>query len=187
MPGPAYLRSDSLTLRTVEEEDLAFIQEGFNDPRIRKNIGRYTPSNHAQQQTHLEERITEGENSIYFLICVDETPIGLIWLFSLDYQRGKGEIGLWITPDEWGNGYGTDAVTLIVDYGFKQLRLHKLIARVQESNATSKQIWDSLGFTQEGFQRDEFYSDGEYVSYYYFGILADEWDADSVNANVDFT
>lgn len=39
MPGPAFLRGDTVVLRTVEEADLELLQAQVNDPRIWRPIG----------------------------------------------------------------------------------------------------------------------------------------------------
>jgi [ribosomal protein S5]-alanine N-acetyltransferase len=45
MPGPAFIEGDRVALRTIEEEDIEFLQDGVNDPEVWKAIGNATPYN----------------------------------------------------------------------------------------------------------------------------------------------
>ncbi len=50
-----------------------------------------------------------------------------------------------------------------------------LVARVIESNEASQQVWEKLGFTQEGELREEIFRNGEYENAYIYGLLKEEW------------
>ena len=51
MPGPVFLEGDHITLRTIEEEDLEFLQEAITDPQVRRSIGGSTPYNLKQEES----------------------------------------------------------------------------------------------------------------------------------------
>ena len=70
----------------------------------------------------------QGKDVYTFVICLaeDERPIGEVMLADIDHVNGSAEIGIFIgEPDEWGKGYGTDAVRALVDFGFAELRLER--------------------------------------------------------------
>ena len=75
---------------------------------------------------------TTRARSVYtFVICLveDERPIGEVMLIDIDRVNGSAEVGIFIgEPDEWGKGYGTDAVRALVDFGFAELRLERDLA-----------------------------------------------------------
>ncbi|WP_435319822.1 GNAT family N-acetyltransferase [Haloarchaeobius sp. TZWSO28] len=176
MPGARYLDGDDVTLRTVEEEDLAFINETINIRQVRLGMTMAGPAPMASTRSHFEENISDDE-SVNLLICVeDDEPAGMIILFDIDDRRGKAEIGIWVAPDYQGNGYGTEAAALVVDHAFQQRRLHRVLARVLTTNDASARIWEKLGFTHEGTLRESEFLDGEHVGMRYFGLLEDEWD-----------
>ncbi|WP_439027869.1 GNAT family N-acetyltransferase [Haloarchaeobius sp. DT45] len=176
MPGALYLDGDDVTLRTVEEEDLDFVNEHINDRRVRLGMTMAHPAPMASTRHHFEENVS-NDDSVNLLICVDDDdPAGMVILFDIDDRRGKAEIGIWLAPEYHGNGYGTEAAALVVDHAFGQRRLHRVLARVLTTNDASAGIWEKLGFTHEGTLRESEFKDGEYLGMRYFGLLSDEWD-----------
>ena len=171
MPGPVFIEGDHVVLRTIEEEDIEFLQEGVNDPRVWRPIGSSTPYNLEQEREFFEEIVSDND-TVQLLVSTEETPVGTVGLAPIDREAGVAEVGYWITPDRWGEGIGTEATALIVQYAFDQLRLHKITARTYEFNEASQRLLRKLGFTEEGVQREQAFIDGEHCDVHWFGILA---------------
>jgi RimJ/RimL family protein N-acetyltransferase len=174
MPGAVFLRGDSITLRTVEEEDVEFLRDAINDPGVREGLTTAYPINAEQEREYFEEQISDRED-LNLAICADGEITGTVGLHDLDQRAGNCEIGLWLAPEFHGEGYGTEASRLLTDYAFRELRMHRVTARVLATNPASARIWEKLGFEEEGVHRDEAFTDGEHVDMRYFGVLADEW------------
>lgn len=177
MPGPAFLRGESVALHTVEREDLDFLTEHGNDPRIRRGLTTTEPRNrHAAEQAH--ERHSESDESVGLLVCTreDAERVGHIVLFDLDEVHGHGQLACWVTPARQGEGIATEATALMLDYALCERRLHKVYARAIEGNAGSRAVFESLGMVEEGRQRDQKFVDGEHVDVYRYAVLADEWE-----------
>ncbi len=177
MPGSLFLKGELASLRTVEEEDLEFMVENINDPEVRSSLRSHLPINKIEEQKFLE-RISENDDELHLLIWDVNDRIGMVSLFDIDQWLGRAEMGLWIIPDFWKKGYGTEASELIIDYGFEELNLHKILARTLKTNSASQKIWENLGFEKEGVSRDTAYVDGEYVDMLRYSILEDEWKKD---------
>lgn len=173
MPGSVFLDGEQVTLRTVEEDDLEFLQRNMNDASVRRSIGFAAPINAAQEQEWFE-RMSEGDD-ISLLICADEEPVGTIGLSDINETWGRAEVGYWVTPDAWGEGYATEATELLVGYGFDQRRLNKVIAHAYDFNAGSRRVLEKAGFTEEGVHREEAFVNGEFVDVHRYGLLAREW------------
>ncbi|WP_132058305.1 GNAT family N-acetyltransferase [Halorussus amylolyticus] len=176
MPGAVFLRGDSITLRTVEDEDVEFLRDAINDPDVREGLTTAKPINAEQEREYFEERISSDED-VHLLVCADGEATGSIGLYDIDHRMGHCEIGLWLAAEYHGRGYGTEASRLVTDYAFRELRMHRVMARVLAHNDASRRIWEKLGFEQEGVHRDEAYHDGEYVDVRYYGVLDDEWES----------
>ena len=174
MPGPVFLEGERVELRTVEEEDLSFLQEAVNDPLVRRFLGRRDPINRHQEQEWYEERGSDDEN-VNLLICRDGEPMGTVGLYPEDGMGVTEEIGLFLAPDYWGEGFGTEASQLLTDYAFRERRTHRVTARVFEGNEGSRRIWEKLGFRHEGTFVEAEFVDGEYVDEYIYGITNAEW------------
>lgn len=175
MPGPTFLSGDRVALRTVEREDLEFVQKHRNDPELRRPLTLDVPSNGEQQESFFEDVVSDGD-TVNLLICRDGERIGTISLFDIGAFDGGAEIAIWLAPDAQGEGYGTEAAELLVDYAFRERRLHRITARVLATNAASMAVWEKLGFSEEGVFRDATFTGGEYVDNHYYGVLATEWE-----------
>lgn len=174
MPGAVFLQGEKVNLRTVEEEDLEFIRDNFNQPEIWKNLDYKIPQNLEQEREFFEEVIS-NEDSVNLGICSDNQIMGLIELREKENGDGVAEIGIWIAQDHHSEGYGTDATKILVDHAFNELRYHKVYARAFESNNASQSIWNKLGFEKEGELREQAYREGSYEDIYVYGVLEDEW------------
>ena len=173
MPGPVFLEGEQVTLRPPEEEDIEFLARNMNDPRVRRPIGSVGPMSESDEEEWIENA---NEDGVSLLVCVDGEPVGTIGLSDVMDTWGCAEIGYWLTPDAWGEGYATEATELLVAYGFDQLRFNKVVAHAFAFNAASRRVLEKVGFTEEGVHRQEAFVDGEYVDIHRYGLLADEYE-----------
>lgn len=174
MTGGAFLTGDRVALRPVEPEDLSFVRDGVNHPRVRQAVGQPMPSNLPTEERWYEEA-NRNHDVIQLLIWADDERVGAIELDPIDREDGTAELAFWIHPDHQERGYAREAVGLVVDYAFAELRLHKVTANAFATNEASRHLLADLGFAEEGIGREDAYLDGRYVDTHYFGLLADEW------------
>jgi [ribosomal protein S5]-alanine N-acetyltransferase len=87
----------------------------------------------------------------------------------------RGELGYWVGVPHWGRGYCTEAAIATVEYGFKELGLHKIAARHMAGNPASGRIMEKIGMVREGVLRKEVVKDGEFHDMVYYGVLASEF------------
>jgi ribosomal-protein-serine acetyltransferase len=92
-----------------------------------------------------------------------------------DAFRIAGEIGYWIGAEHEGRGLVTRAVRALLDFGFRELGLHRIVIRAGVENTRSRAIPERLGFTQEGVAREEGRGSGGFYDLVVYAILEDEW------------
>jgi RimJ/RimL family protein N-acetyltransferase len=125
----------------------------------------------------------EGDESgISFFIRTlqEDRLIGFIGLWDWDktWSHGDAEVGIGIGDrTSWGKGYGTDALRVILCYGFTELNLRRITLGVFEYNKRAIRSYEKAGFILEGRQRKALYRDGSRVDIIYMGILREEWQA----------
>lgn len=174
MPGPVFLAGDTVQLRTVEEEDLSFLHEHIVDDRIWRPLGRSTPMNRMQEEEYFENVITD-EDSVHLLVAHDEEPVGMVGLDPINWRDDTAHIGYWISPDHQQQGYATEAVSLVVTYGFEELGLHRIAANVFSTNTPSKRLLESIGFKEEGRLRETTVIEGQRRDTIKYGLLISDW------------
>ena len=104
--------------------------------------------------------------------------IGHISLHDIDHLHRHAFMGIVIGEDEHrGRGYGTEAVRLILDYGFNTLNLHNIMLSVHADNHAGIAGFKKADFREAGRRREWVFKNGEYIDVIYMDILAREWEA----------
>ena len=178
MPGATFLFGDRIELQTVEPEDSEFLRQWHNNPAIRNGLMFTMPQNREQVESFVE---TDSENDdwLNLLICLDGEPIGVVELNEIRYQRG--ELVCWLIPEYQGDGYATEAISLLIGYAFDTLGLHRVYGRILESNGDSQRLAKRLGFSKEGEFREHVFAEGEHQNIAWYGMLENEWCGGDMN------
>ncbi len=103
----------------------------------------------------------------------DGKVIGLLGVICQD--QGQGEMGWALGVEYRGQGYATEAIRALMDYGFSSLGLHRIHADTSTDNLASCRIMERLGMRREGLLRGAVYEGGKWVDRYVYAMLADEW------------
>ena len=85
------------------------------------------------------------------------------------------EMGYEIAPVHWGNGYATEAARAIVEYGFRQLDLHRIAAWCIAENTASARVLEKLGMRLEGRLREQEWLKGRWWDALLYAILDREY------------
>lgn len=83
------------------------------------------------------------------------TPIGGLGLRDIDWVTNCATLGISLhRKDYWGKGYGTEAMTLLLDYGFTVLGLHNIMLDTYAYNERSLASYRKVGFKEIGRRRE---------------------------------
>lgn len=125
----------------------------------------------------------EGEsepNEAYFrLRTVEEDElIGFGVIHSIEWINRAGIMSIGIGEAKYrNNGYGTDAIQLILRFAFHELNLNRVGLYVIEYNKRAIHVYEKAGFQHEGRRRSAIYRDGKMYDGILMGILRSEWEA----------
>jgi ribosomal-protein-alanine N-acetyltransferase len=89
---------------------------------------------------------------------------------------GWGEIGYFLFPEFWGFGYATEIANTLIEFSFKQLKLHKVDASCNYNNYKSERIMKKVGMVKEGELRKVRFKEGRWDNELRYSILIDEWE-----------
>jgi [ribosomal protein S5]-alanine N-acetyltransferase len=87
----------------------------------------------------------------------------------------EADIGYELAPDHWGRGYATEAAHAIVQFGFAELKVHRIWAWCIADNTASARLLERLGLKPEGRLREKEYFKGRWWDTLVYGILEHEW------------
>lgn len=129
----------------------------------------------------LEKEILEDPLKFtYFLIrsLDDQRIVGEIGLDEFKYAHRGPFVGISIgDPKDWGKGYGTDAMRVMLRYAFTELNLHQVTLLVFEYNPRAIHSYEKAGFRVRGRMRKAVNRDGQRWDAIAMSILRQEWDA----------
>ena len=174
---PRVLTGKRVYLRPLAKEDSVYLRKWSDDAEIRGLIGEVISMSQADCEKFLEE------------VCADNSREWFVVVIKKN-DRVIGEAGLlrmfpaWRTTDvsviigekeEWGKGYGTETILLLLDYAFRHLDFHRVAIGVVGFNERALRFWEKVGFRREGIQRDGYYYDDKYYDFVTMSILEDEF------------
>lgn len=180
--GPwAVLKGEKVILRAVERDDLPRLWQFNNDAEVEVAGGGDPPmpQSLARLQAEFDRRTgTGGRDGAQFAIEADGVMIGQCGLLDLNETDRTCELGITIGDKAyWGQGYGRDAVRVLLDYAFRLRNARKVWLRVWGNNERAIHSYLACGFVEEGRLRRHVWSAGRYVDLVYMGVLREEWGA----------
>ncbi len=122
----------------------------------------------------------ENESSSAYLFGVrrnsDDVLVGTVGLFDIAWGNRTAWVGVGIGQrEDWGKGYGSDAMGLVIRYAFDELNLHRLQLTVIDYNPRALKMYEKLGFVREGAYREFVERDGARHDLILYGLLRPEW------------
>lgn len=139
------------------------------------------PLTEESLQWYIED-INDTETSEAFVYkAVDEKTgetVGHVSLGGISKKNRAGRISRVLVGNtaERGKGYCTGMINAVLEFGFKELKLHKISLGVYNFNTSAIRCYEKCGFIKEGIMRDVLrQDDGTYWSLVEMSILEDEW------------
>lgn len=101
--------------------------------------------------------------------------IGTVSFVKIDKETTSAEIGYTVSSAFWGNGYATEAVQKLLEFGFLELGFQRIFAKVVKENVKSSRVLERLGFTYEGTLRNSMVIHKKLCDVSYYSILKSEF------------
>jgi RimJ/RimL family protein N-acetyltransferase len=175
------IKGKKIMLRRFRPDDLEPLWETINtNEEFNRLTGTHGTFSREQIENYNAKQVAADDDSrASFIIALpdDSRAVGEVVINEIDRDNNSGSIriSLFYTEDA-GKGYGTEAMRLMVDYGFKYLKLHRISLTVYAFNPRAIRVYEKVGFKREGVMRDDLYWDGEYVDSIIMSILEHEWE-----------
>ena len=125
----------------------------------------------------LAEKEQDPRTSFVFCITHIDTKqfIGLIALNLGKQSYRTAEVWYKIHLDHWKKGYTTEALTNLLDFGFNELKLHRIEAGCAVENIASIKVLEKAGMTKEGMKRKKLPIRGGWKDNYFYAILEEDF------------
>lgn len=136
---------------SLEESHLSDLSKFANNPAIADNLMDRFPSPFLLKDAYeFWELIKKEEPQYTFAIKYRQDFCGVISITPQeDIYRLNAELGYWVAEPFWGKGIASSAIKKICDYGFGQLGMQRIFARVFEHNQGSMKSLEKNNFKKE--------------------------------------
>jgi diamine N-acetyltransferase len=176
---------ERIRFRAIERNDLPTFVKWINDPDVKHGIGIYLPFSLVDEEEWFDNMNKRPAVEHNLAIEVRETTlqreetwkmIGNCGFFNHDQRNASAEFGIMIgDKNYWNQGYGTEAVRLLVMHGFQTINLNRIYLRVLETNPRAIRAYEKAGFIHEGRQRQADFREGRYIDLLVMSILRSEF------------
>jgi RimJ/RimL family protein N-acetyltransferase len=143
-------------LRSLETGDASEAYAGWlNDPEVNKFLE--TKSATQSSVLHFIEQKNLQPDALFFGIFVNETDlhIGTIKLDQIDSNRGSATLAIMVGDKQyWGQGYGAEAMKILIDFAHKNFDIDKFELGVVAENFTAINAYVKLGFQEIRREKD---------------------------------
>ena len=163
-------------LSPIDINDAEKYVEWLNDLEVTTNLGPiYYDMLNVENEKEIIKELSKKHNYSIVDMETDEL-IGNCSFLEIDNLNQTGEVGIFIgNKNFWGKGYGTEALRLLLDFGFKVLNLHNIQLKVYEFNKRGIKCYEKTGFKVIGKRREALKRGNKAFDIIYMDILYEEF------------
>jgi len=176
MKVPTIKGKDGLILRPMSVADAKDFRSYFMDSEVTVFLKRHGDAMTLKAEKEWIKKTQRDPNKATFSIEVDGELIGNVSLNKISKEHKHAEYGIAIGNKKfWGQGHGTEAGKLILDFAFRRLKLHRVYLSCWAFNERGYRSYKRIGFKDEGIYREHLYRNGHYHDRFNMGILKNEF------------
>ncbi|MCY4145805.1 MAG: GNAT family N-acetyltransferase [Chloroflexi bacterium] len=175
------LRCPALCMRPLAEQDIAAILKYASAPEIAANT--FVPHPYPPEAAHefvqkaSEAWRSEQDYTFAIIEAQSDSFAGVMGIHPVQ-EHQRAEVGYWIGLPFWGRGLATQALRLLIRFGFEKLGLNRIAAGHFAGNSASGRVMQKAGMRCEGTRRAYHYHRDSFKDSVWYAILRDEYEAD---------
>lgn len=174
------LIGEQLVLREVGLDDWPAVHAYSECPDVVRYQpwGPNTPEESRAFVAHVVAVAQAAPRTVYQLamtVVAGGRLIGMGTLQVHSSDHGQGEVGYFLHPAAWGRGCATEAARLLLGFGFRELRLHRIFGTCDPRNVAFARVLEKVGMTYEGQLRHTMLLRDGWRDSAIYSILSHEW------------
>jgi ribosomal-protein-alanine N-acetyltransferase len=175
------LETRRLFLVRLTEKKIPELLKIWGDPIVAKYNG-FPPMDEVEIKNSLrfnEEEYHDCKGIRWGIVLKSNSQL----IGTVGYNRwqtvisNKAMLGADVRQEYWNRGISSEASNRIIEYGFNQMKLHRIEAETSPENFSAQKVLEKLGFTFEGTLRDAYFWKSEYRSMRLYSLLEHEFAA----------
>ena len=137
----------------------------------------YRPNTMENMESYYNRMSHDDDCMLLGVFCNEtDTHIGNITFTEMNHMHRRACVGYLLGDKSYaGKGIMTDAVLMLMYFGFNKLNLERIHAGALSLNEASQRVCQKSGMTEEGTQRHYLFRNGEWHDNHLFSALRDEW------------
>lgn len=172
------LKGKRVALRAIEPEDLPKLLEWRNQPELRRFFREHRELSSVQQDRWYQEKALSDPTIMMFAITrlSDGLLLGACGLCYINSIDRNADLSIYIGVDGLyiDTLYAPDAARVLIEYGFKELGLHRIWTEIYSIDTAKQEFFSALGFSLDGRHRESHWTEGTWVDSLFYGLLASE-------------
>lgn len=172
-----FLEGKKVYLRPYMESDSELVLFGKNNTEVRETLFLFSPMTLEQVKAEMNSW-SNSKEIVLFTICLQKNnrPVGQTAFVRIDYVSRAAVFYIAIyDPAYWSKGFGSEATSLMIQYGFDILNLNRIQLHVCCDNVFAVKAYEKAGYKIEGTLRQAMYHHNKYCDFYVMGILRSEY------------
>ena len=170
------LTTNRLVLRKITIDDAPEMFFMRTDDRVMKYIERPRPKS-IDETIAFINMINEEEkknNLITWGIALknESKLIGTVCFLRFQKENYRIELGYALHPGYWNKGIMNEVLSVVIDYGFKEMKAHSIEANINPENTASQKLLEKNKFIREGFYKENFFWEGQFLDTAIYSLLA---------------
>jgi len=162
-------------LSPINVSDAEKFTQWLNDLELTSNLSIYNNVFNVETEKVLLEKLSKEHNYSIIDITSNEL-IGTCGFVEIDNLNQTAETGIFIgNKNYWNKGYGTEALILLLDYGYKALNLHNVMLKVYSFNDRAIRSYEKIGFGIIGKRREALKRGNKTYDVIYMDLLYNEF------------
>lgn len=169
------LTTDRLVLRKTIMTDAEQVYFLRSEPELQTYIDR-DPATSLDEAYAFIQLITDNlDNNVgvswAMTLKGEDKMIGSVAIWRIDKENYRAEIGYVLHPAYQGKGLMHEAMKAVIDYGFRDMKLHSLEANINPGNMSSQRVLERAGFVREAYFRENYFYNGRFIDSAIYSLL----------------
>jgi RimJ/RimL family protein N-acetyltransferase len=164
--GKGVIQSEHVRLRALSQSDAELVYKCMKDHELVLLNSTFHSDSLLEHETEIESLWVERSDLVFFVIeeRSTTTAIGTCALININWRHRHAKLQIRITDAaRYREELGTQAVSLVCQFGFADLNLHRIYLHAFADNTLAITAYEKAGFSREGLLQDAAYIDGRYV------------------------
>jgi len=172
------IKGERIYLTELDRGNAETIRGWLNDPEVHEYlvVGHIPVTREAEEYYYDREAASTDRYTFEIHLIEDGRYIGNVGIKDVNLVNRRAELGLVIgSKEDWGQGYGAEAIVTCLHFAFDTLGLHSVRLRAHQDHGRGLGLYRRVGFVEVGREREAVFQHGRFADYVVLDILDREF------------